>query len=125
MKVSKTNAPHHQDHGPVEEWSGEADGYTILFVRFGIDLDSTPMLAGLPGNRCPCPHWGYVLKGKVTFTFDDRVEVHEAGDAFYAPGGHGQKVEAGTEYVQFSPTTEHRIVSEAIQRNMAKMRGGG
>jgi hypothetical protein len=120
-KVSKASATHHQDHGPVEEWSEEVDGYAIDFVRFGVDIDSTPLLNGLPGGRCPCPHWGYVFKGRVTYTFAEREEIHEAGEAFYVEGGHLQRAEAGTEYLQFSPAEELRPVSETIRRNMRQM----
>ena len=37
---------------------------------------------------------------------DDGEHVVEAGDAFYLPPGHIPKVEAGTEFVQFSPTEQ-------------------
>jgi hypothetical protein len=120
--VSKKNAEH-QHHGPVEDWHGDIEGYTVNFVRFATALDATPMLEGLPGDRCTCPHWGYVFKGKLTFTIDGREEVHEAGDAFYVPAGHLQRVDEGTEYLQFSPTPELRVVSEVIAHNMRKMRG--
>jgi uncharacterized cupin superfamily protein len=122
-KVSKDSATQHQDYGPVEDWSEDVHGYTINFATFKVDLDSTPMLKGLAGDRCTCPHWGYVLKGKVTYTFDDHEEVHEAGDAFYVPAGHLQRVEAGTEYLQFSPAEELRTVSETIQQNLRRMQG--
>jgi hypothetical protein len=117
-KVSKDSAADHQEHGPVEEWSEDLDGYTVNFVSFGVDIDSTPLLKGLPDDRCPCPHWGYVFKGRLTYRFADREEVHEAGDAFYVPGGHRQLADAGTEFVQFSPAEELRTVSETIVRNM-------
>ena len=120
-KVSKGTAAH-ENHGPVEDWHEDVDGYTVNFVSFHHDIDSTPLLKGLPDDRCPCPHWGYVLKGKVTFRFADREEVFEAGDAFYLPPGHIQIVEAGTEYVQFSPSEELRVVSETLTRNMQAMR---
>ncbi|HEY2902590.1 MAG TPA: cupin domain-containing protein [Polyangia bacterium] len=121
-KVSKKDAQH-QDHGPIEEWRGDVEDTVVNFVRFAIAVDTKPMLEGLPGNRCPCPHWGYVFSGRLVFTFDDRTEVLEAGDAFYVPAGHLQRVDAGTEYVQFSPAAEHRTVSEAIARNMRKLQG--
>jgi quercetin dioxygenase-like cupin family protein len=121
--VSKDSATQHHDYGPIEDWSQDIDGYTINFAAFKVEIDSTPMLKGLPGDRCSCPHWGYVLKGRVVFTFEDREDVHEAGDAFYVPAGHLQRAEAGTEYVQFSPADELRIVSETIASNMAKMHG--
>ena len=47
-----------------------------------------PLLKGLPDDRCPCPHWGYVLKGTVTFTFADRSETFETGESFYISPGH-------------------------------------
>lgn len=111
------------DHGPVVEWSEDMDGYTANFVIFRRDIDSTPLLKGLPGDRCQCPHWGYVIKGKVTFRFADHDEVFEAGDAFYVPPGHGQLADAETEYVQFSPREELAVVEEAIMKNMRAMQG--
>jgi hypothetical protein len=122
-KVSKESAAHHQDHGPVEEWSEDVDGYTVDFTSFKEDIDSTPLLKGLPDDRCPCPHWGYVFKGRLIYTFGDREEVHEAGDAFYVPGGHLLRADAGTEYLEFSPAEELRAVSETITKNMQQMQG--
>jgi hypothetical protein len=120
-KVSKDSAAEHAEHGPVEEWSEEVDGCAINFVRFAVEIDSTPLLKGLPNDRCPCPHWGYVFKGRVIYTFADREEVHETGDAFYVEGGHLQRADAGTEYLQFSPARELRTVSEAIAKNIQQM----
>jgi hypothetical protein len=120
-KLSKDTAGQHHDHGPVEEWSQDFDGYTANFVAFKADIDAAPFLKGLPGDRCPCPHYGYVLSGRMVFIFDDREEIHEAGDAFYAPGGHLQRADAGTEVLMFSPAEELRTVSEAIERNMQQM----
>ena len=108
-KVSKETTQM-QEHGPVTEWSEDVDRYNIGVVRFNVDIDSTPLLKGLPGDRCHAPHWGYVVSGKVTFGFPDHEEVFEAGDAFYVPAGHHQRAEAGTEYV-----------SETIMRNMQAM----
>jgi hypothetical protein len=120
-KVSKNNAVNHADHGLVEEWNGEIDGYTINFLSVAVDHDMTPMLKGLPGDHCTCPHWGYVTAGRLTFIIDGHEEVHEAGDAFYVPGGHLMRVEAGTEYVQFSPSDELRPVTETIMRNLSQL----
>jgi hypothetical protein len=120
-KVSKDTAAQHEDHGPVEEWSEDIDGYTVNFVSFAVDIDSAPFLKGLPDDRCQCPHWGYVLKGRMIYRFADHEEIHEAGDAFYVPPGHIQLADAGTEIVQFSPAEELRPVDEAIMRNMQAM----
>jgi hypothetical protein len=95
-------------------------GYTINFVSFSEDIDATPMMKGLPDDSCSCPHWGYVLKGRLTFRFADHDEVVEAGDAFYLPPGHIPTAEAGSEYVQFSPSDELRTVAEAMKANMQR-----
>jgi hypothetical protein len=123
-KVSKDSAAHAEMHGPVEVHHEDVHGYSIDFVSFGQDVDATPLMKGLPDDRCPCPHWGYVLKGRLTFRFADHDEVVEAGDAFYLPPGHIPSAEAGSEYVQFSPSEELRVVADAMNANMQAMMQG-
>jgi hypothetical protein len=124
-KVSKDSATQGGDHGPVVERSEELDGYTVNFVTFRQDIDQTPLLKGMPDDRCQCPHWGYVTKGRLTFRFADHDEVFEAGDAFYLPPGHiGVGNEPDSEYVQFSPSNELREVSAVIMKNMQAMQAG-
>jgi hypothetical protein len=122
-KISRDTPPT-ADHGPVAEWREDVDGYAMQIVQHKVDIDATPMLKGLPGDHCNCPHWGYVIAGRVTFTLaDGRTEVFEPGDAFYMPPGHIPVAQAGTEYVQFSPADELTRTSEAIMRNMQAMQG--
>jgi hypothetical protein len=124
-KVSKKSATKGKDHGPVYDREEDLAGYTVNFVEFRQDIDGTQLLKGLPDDRCQCPHWGYVLKGKMTMRFADREEVYEAGEAFYAPPGHVPvRHEPGTEIVQFSPGDELRKTQAAMMRNMKAMQGG-
>jgi hypothetical protein len=121
-KVSRESAPDAQDYGMVAEWTGQLEGYTVNFVTFREDIDATPLLKGLPDDRCQCPHWGYVLKGKMTFRFPDREEVFEAGDAYYVPPGHiPVQHEPGTETVMFSPAEQLQETEEVMARNMQAM----
>jgi hypothetical protein len=122
-KVSKESAAHVDQHGPVEDRHEDIDGYTVNFVSFAQDIDATPLLKGLPDDSCQCPHWGYVLKGRLTYRFDDHQEVFEAGDAFYLPPGHIPLAEAGSELVQFSPSEDLRTVEAAMTKNMKEMQG--
>jgi hypothetical protein len=123
-KVSKQSAKRGGDWGVVAERADDAANYTINFVEFRKDIDGTPLLKGLPDDRCQCPHWGYVLKGKLTMRFADREEVYEAGDAFYAPPGHiPVKHEPGTEIVQFSPSKELQQTEAVMTKNMQAMQG--
>jgi glyoxylate utilization-related uncharacterized protein len=124
-KVSRDSASGGGEFGPVTDRSEDLDGYTVNFVSFHEDIDATPLMKGLPDDRCQCPHWGYVISGRITFKFADRDEVVEAGDAFYLPPGHVPvQHQPGTEIVQFSPTAELRETEAAMQRNMQAMQSG-
>ena len=120
-KVSRESAAQVEDHGPVEDRHEDVDGYTIQFVSFRADIDGTPLVKGLPGDACPCPHWGYVVKGRVTYRFADHDEVFEAGDAFYLPPGHIPLADAGSEILQFSPAEQLHVVAETMTRNAMQM----
>lgn len=117
-RVSKESAAHLDDYGPAEDRHEDLDGYTVDFVSIKQDADLAPMLKGLPGDRCPCPHWGYVFKGRLTIRYADHEEVLEAGDAFYLPPGHVPAAQAGSEFVQFSPAQELAEVQTAMMKNM-------
>lgn len=121
-KVSKDSATQGGDYGPVVDRAEELDGYTVSFVEFREDVDATPLLKGAPDDRCQCPHWGYVVSGRMTFRYADREEVFEAGDAFYTPPGHiPVKHEPGTEVVMFSPAEALHETEAVMQRNMQAM----
>ncbi|MDR7465193.1 MAG: cupin domain-containing protein, partial [Armatimonadota bacterium] len=87
-------------------WQVEWGGNIVEFGKFNQTVDPAPFFKGLPDDRCQCPHWGYVLKGRLRYRFKDHEEIYEAGDAYYAPPGHTPLLEAGVEYVEFSPTKE-------------------
>src|SRR5260221_8687361 len=125
-KVSKQSATKGADHGPVVDREEQLGTYTVNFVEFRQDIDATPLMKGLPDDRCQCPHWGYVIKGKITMRFAEREEVYQAGDAFYSPPGHRPvRHEPGTEIVQFSPADDLRKTQEVMMKNMKAMMGGG
>ena len=119
-KVSKASASQVEVvDGMLEDRSEELDGYTAGFTSFLADMDPTRLFQGLPDDRCQCPHWGYVIKGKYTFRFADREETYETGDAYYVPPGHTPVMYAGTEIVEFSPADELAKTMEVVMRNMA------
>jgi hypothetical protein len=121
-KISADTATKGGEFGPVTDRAEELDGYTVNFVTFNEDVDATPLLKGLPDDRCQCPHWGYVISGAMTMRYPDRDEVYEAGDAYYAPAGHiPVKHAPGTRTVMFSPSHELKVTEEAMERNMATM----
>jgi hypothetical protein len=122
-KVSKETASHVQEMGPVTDRREDLGGYTVNFVSFAADADLDGPLQALPGGACQCPHWGYVIAGRMRFVFDGSEEVYEAGDAFYQPPGHRPYVDAGTELLQFSPTDKLNDTERAIAEWMSGQQG--
>ena len=122
-KASSATADKVADFGVAIDRSSELDGYSVNFVTITQSHDLAPMLAGLPTGKCTCPHWGYVLKGRVIVRYDDHEEVLEAGDAFYMSPGHAPEAEKGTELIQFSPADELAAVEAAMAAAMSA--GGG
>lgn len=120
-KVSKSNAPRFQDVGIGTLHEDTVEGYDFTFLTFHEEGDLAPLLKGLPDDRCTCPHWGYVIAGRITFTFADRVESFETGDAFYVEPGHSPVVDAGTEVLFISPEEEGKVINAVIEANMKAM----
>jgi hypothetical protein len=103
-RTSKAEAPVSFSEPEIETRYVELGDYTVGFEVHHTDTDPAPLFRGLPDDRCPCPHWGYVLRGKIIFRYPDHDEVFQAGDAYYGRPGHLPLMFAGTELVEFSPT---------------------
>jgi mannose-6-phosphate isomerase-like protein (cupin superfamily) len=116
-KIAKQNASTTETAPGYEGSFEDLGGYTVAFETYTEDADLAPLFVGLPNDRCQCPHWGVVLKGKVTYHFKDRSETIEAGEAYFAPPGHTPELHAGTELVEFSPTAELERTLEVVLRN--------
>lgn len=103
---------------------GDASGFGKIsgeYFTLSAGVDTTPLFMGLDGNLCQCPHWGYVLRGRITTTDAKGVqETVNAGDLFYWPPGHNVRVEADAEIVMFSPQREH---SHVIDHMIEKVKG--
>ena len=123
-RASKETASRVEDMGIMEGRYEELGGYTVGFETFRGDADAAPLMKGLREDRCQSPHWGYVVRGKVTFSYPDHAETYKAGDAYYAPPGHTPAVTAGTEVIEFSPTEEYGRTMDVIGRNLAAMQAG-
>ena len=124
-KVSRDSAPDVVDYGPAEDRGAQFDGHNVIFTSIREDSDLAPLLKGLPGDSCQCPHWGYMFAGRRTVRYADHEEVIEPGDAFYMPPGHVPAADAGSEFVMFSPTEEMAISTTAMKANMQRLMQGG
>lgn len=103
---------------------GDVKGFDTIsgeYFSLAAGVDTTPLFVGLEGDRCQCPHWGFVLRGRITTTDSNgaRETVH-AHDLFYWPPGHNVHVEADADIVMFSPQREH---SQVIEHMIEKVKG--
>lgn len=118
-KASKDTAP---DTYSLEGYEGHftklPGGYTVAFETYTAESDLTEFFAGLPDDRCQAPHWGVVLRGRLTYRYADREETIEAGEAYYAPPGHTPFIHAGTEVVEFSPTDALEETLAVVSENL-------
>lgn len=53
------------------EWGEMRVGYETYLS----DFDDTELLQGLPDDRCQCPHWGYLLAGRMTVRYIFRIRI--------------------------------------------------
>jgi hypothetical protein len=94
-------------------------GLRAMIIALPAGTNLGPLLRGQPNDLCPCPHWGYVLKGRLRVRFADHEEVLSAGDLFYLPPGHAPLVEEDVEFVEFSRPEESQPVLEHLARGAA------
>jgi len=92
----------------------------VAYVQLAAGADAAPLLAGLPHDKCSCPHWGYVLKGSVHVEYaDGQRETVRAGDVFYWPPGHTVRVDEDASFLEVSPADQLTRVYDHIGRKVA------
>ena len=100
---------------------GDATGLGRIsgeYFTLAAGVDTTPLFQGLDGNLCQCPHWGFVLRGRLTTTdAGGAQETVAKNDLFYWPPGHNVRVDADAEIVMFSPQETHsQVIDHMIKK---------
>ncbi len=69
-----------------------------------------------------CPHYGYVVDGRLRIKYPDtgEEEIFQAGDAYYIPERHVFVIEEEVECVEFSPHDKLTECMTAINSNARK-----
>jgi len=108
--------------GEYEGRTADAAGMRIAFESMPAHFppDESPF-KGLPGDRCQCDHWGYLLAGSFRVTYGDGGpdEVVSAGEAYHLRPGHFVQTLEPVELVELSPVAEHDRTMAVVARNMA------
>jgi hypothetical protein len=110
-----------KDFGLAIDREAHLDDITVNFVSIKETHSLKDALAGLPNGQCQCPHWGYMIKGRITVDYGNRTEDYGPGDAFYMTAGHVPTAEAGSEFVQFSPKDELAATKKAVEEHMSRV----
>jgi hypothetical protein len=100
---------------------GDVSGYGKISAEYftlAAGVDTTPLFQGLDGDLCQCPHWGFVVSGRLTTTdADGAQETVSVNDLFYWPPGHNVRIDDDAEIVMFSPQHEHtQVINHMIQK---------
>ncbi|MBA3414356.1 MAG: DUF861 domain-containing protein [Chloroflexia bacterium] len=119
MRATRDELPILFGAEPATVRGADWEGLRAMIVSLPAGTDLAPVLKGLPNDLCPCPHWGYVLKGRIRVTYAEGEEILRAGDLFYLPPGHTPLVEEDVEFVEFSRPAEHQAVLDVVERNVA------
>jgi len=99
-------------------------GMMVARQEYPPGMDATPLLKGLPDDKCPCPHWGYVLEGSIHIGYTDGSEEEiVAGEAFYMPEGHTgwTKENEGVVFLEFSPAEPYAEVMAHVGKMMEQL----
>ena len=98
-----------------QEWGG----MTSAYMEYPQGLDFCPLLEGLKNDHCQCPHWGYVIEGRIRVDYEDgSQETVNAGELYYWPDGHTVLIEEAVKMVEFSP---HDQMSEVLAHVVGKL----
>ncbi|MGB3409820.1 MAG: hypothetical protein WBA45_01380 [Microthrixaceae bacterium] len=102
---------------------GTADGSMgAEYLSMGAGTDLAPLLAGLDGDMCQAPHWGYVINGQLVVDYSDgTTERCGTGDVFHWPAGHSVLVNEDAELIMFSPQVSHGAVLDHISAKLVSM----
>ncbi len=121
MRGSKHELPVAFEGAGVVSRQAEWGDLNVALEAFAAGTDPSPLFKGLPEDRCQCPHWGYVISGRIRVRYRGREEIVNAGDAYYMAPGHVPIFEEDTEVVEFSPKGEYQMMLEVVARNVAAL----
>lgn len=120
MAVRIADLPLELSAGALETRYAELGAMAVRHVRVPAGTDFGPVLQGLPGDRCPSPHWGMVLEGSIHLEHaDGSTETARAGEVYFWPAGHTATTDEDAVFLEIGPLAEMRQFSEHARRVLA------
>jgi hypothetical protein len=122
MHANRDELPILVEAGPSSVRGADWAGTRISLVSVPAGADFGPLLKGLPRDRCPGEHWGYVIKGRLRVTHGDGTnEVLSAGDFYHLSPGHTGVAEEATDFIEVGDPGPHQQFVEQARKNIAAM----
>jgi len=97
----------------------DADGLAMCLIRPEAGSKTDPLFAGLPDDRCPCAHWGYIISGTMRVHGTDGVRDYEAGEMYYWAPGHNLEAVTDAEYVEITRSDDYDTLMAHCQRKLS------
>jgi len=95
----------------------------IGFTTVDRPIDCTPLYKGLPGDVCPCDHYGYVFNGSIRARYaDGSEEVIGPGCVYWIPKGHVLIYDEPTVHLEINPHRQLDQLMSVVDRNVAALR---
>ncbi len=98
------------------QWGDLEVGYTTTGPA-----DHSQLYDGLPGRVCPCPHYGYMFKGRLRCHYpecDWPDEVAEAGDVYFFRAGHVLIYEETSEVLELNPASALQLLMDFLESRL-------
>ncbi len=88
ISITREDLPIAMNMGGLELRFPAVDNTILSFYQIPRSTDFASLLKGLPGDMCQCPHWGYLLKGKMLVHTQAGQATVKTGQVFYMTPGH-------------------------------------
>jgi hypothetical protein len=116
MGIAIDAMPFEIDNGDLQTRYLELGEMAIRHARVPAGADMAPLLAGLPGGRCPSPHWGLVLEGTIRMEHaDGSIETAKAGEVYHWPAGHTATTDEAVVFIEVGPVEHMRAFNEHVR----------
>jgi hypothetical protein len=121
MRATKNELPIMLEAGPSSVRGADWGDLRLSVVSVPAGTDFAPLLAGLPNDRCPGEHWGYVLKGRLRVDGAGGPETLAAGDFYHLAPDHTGVAEEDTEFLEIGPSRPHQAFIDNARANIQRM----
>jgi hypothetical protein len=122
VSITREELPIAVNAGGLELRFSPVGSMILSFYQIPKNTDFASLLKGLPEDMCQCPHWGYLLKGKMLVHTKTGEEIVKSEQVFYMAPGHMPEFLEDCELFEFAPAAEFKQMMDHIMRQTSGTR---